>query len=230
VPIFQLDDTLGFPSVSLAEPDGLLAVGGDLSSERIIFAYKSGIFPWYSAGEPILWWSPQPRFVLFPEELKVSESMRRILKSGKFQVTFDKDFPLVIAKCRHVPRRHQKGTWITPEMLKAYRRLHEQGVAHSVEVWREDRLAGGLYGLSLGGLFFGESMFTEVSNASKAGFIELILALRGAGCALVDCQVHTRHLESLGARFISREDYLRILRDNTEQEMKMAWNRRPEVE
>ena len=213
MPVFRLSgDPLLFPSADLAEPGGLLCLGGNLSSERIIAAYRQGIFPWYSRGEPILWWSPDPRFVLFPEELKVSDSMRRLLKQGAFEITFDKAFRDVIHECRIRKRPGQKGTWITLEMQAAYCRLHEEGVAHSVEAWNGNRLAGGLYGLKMGKMFFGESMFYRESNASKACFMTLVEKLKQEGCRLIDCQVETKHLASLGARAIPRREYLKLLR------------------
>jgi leucyl/phenylalanyl-tRNA--protein transferase len=213
MPIYRLTDALRFPPVDRADPDGLLAVGGDLSIERLLLAYRSGIFPWYSEDDPILWWSPDPRFVLFPSRLKVSSSMQRVLKGGVFRVTLDQGFRAVMVRCGTVPRRGQSGTWITNEMLEAYTRLHEAGYAHSVEVWKGSVLAGGLYGVSLGRAFFGESMFTEVSNASKVGLITLVRRLEAAGFTLIDSQVYTRHLESLGAEEIPRSEYLGRLRE-----------------
>ncbi|TWI81041.1 leucyl/phenylalanyl-tRNA--protein transferase [Chitinophaga japonensis] len=191
----------------MAEPDGLLAMGGDLSPERLLLAYHSGIFPWYSE-PPILWWSPDPRFVLFPEELRVSSSMRQVLKKGIFRITINQRFEEVIAHCSRVPRPGQDGTWITSAMQQAYTQLHRQGYALSVECWQENRLVGGLYGIQLGRCFFGESMFSLVSNASKAAFISFIQA---GGLALVDCQVYTDHLASLGARFITRASFRELL-------------------
>jgi leucyl/phenylalanyl-tRNA--protein transferase len=206
--IFRLDDRLIFPDSALAEPDGLLAVGGDLSVERLLLAYQNGIFPWYSEDTPILWYSPHERFVLFPGELRVSSSMRRVLRSGKFKVTQDRSFEQVIGACSRVPRIGQDGTWITPEMQTAYITLHKLGHAHSIEVWQHDVLAGGLYGIAVGNVFCGESMFSQVSNTSKTALIHLC----SMGYALIDCQVHTDHLASMGARMISREEYTRILR------------------
>jgi leucyl/phenylalanyl-tRNA--protein transferase len=225
MPIFELEKELLFPPVRFAEKNGLLAVGGDLTLDRLVLAYKSGIFPWYNDTQPILWWSPHPRFVLYPERLKISESMRRIIKSGVFTVTYDTNFREVITRCKKAPRKNQPGTWITKEMLEAYVNLHEHGIAHSVEVWQDNKLAGGLYGVYLGKIFFGESMFTQVSNASKVGFIDLVVRLREAGCTLVDCQVHTKHLESLGAEFMPRAAYLKMLKENTEQEMQFCWTK-----
>lgn len=207
MPVFSLSKKILFPPAELADESGILAVGGDLSTERLLSAYSHGIFPWYSDGEPIIWWSPDPRFVLFPEELRVSRSMRQVLKRKTFSFTFDTSFAEVINRCG-APRKDQNGTWITDEMKDAYIRLHELGFAHSVEAWQDNELAGGLYGISLGNCFFGESMFTRVSNASKAAFIVLTRSLEGLGFPVIDCQVHTDHLESLGARFITREKFL----------------------
>jgi leucyl/phenylalanyl-tRNA--protein transferase len=208
MPVFSLTQQLIFPDVALAEPDGLLAAGGDLSVERLLLAYRSGIFPWYSH-RPILWWSPDPRFVLFPEELKISSSMRKVLRKGVFDITLNKDFEGVITQCSKTPRRGQQGTWITPEMREAYIELHKAGYAISIECWQQDKLVGGLYGVRLGKCFFGESMFSHVSNASKAAFITYV---SNAGVTLVDCQVYTDHLASLGARFITRAGFLEYLR------------------
>ncbi len=209
--IFMLTERMAFPPVELADDDGLLAVGGDLSVERLLLAYRSGIFPWYSEGEPLLWWSPDPRFVLFPDRLKISNSMSRILKSECFAVTVDRDFRAVIEQCRTVERVDQPGTWITPEMCEAYCLLHEEGSAHSVEVWQNNELVGGLYGISIGHAFFGESMFTKVSNASKAGLITLVQRLDQLGFTLVDCQIISTHLTSLGAEQVDRKEFLRLV-------------------
>lgn len=206
--IFQLDNRLIFPDPVLAEPDGLLAIGGDLSVERLLLAYENGIFPWYSDNEPILWYSPHERFVLFPQELKVSKSMRQILNTNKFQVTFNQDFSAVIRACASVPREGQSGTWITPEMENAYLKLHYQGKAHSVEVWQNGALAGGLYGIELARIFCGESMFSNVSNASK---VALITLCQQKNYELIDCQMHTEHLESLGAKMISGAEFQTFL-------------------
>jgi leucyl/phenylalanyl-tRNA--protein transferase len=209
--IFRLDERLLFPDPALAEPDGLLAVGGDLSQDRLILAYQSGIFPWYSDDTPILWYSPHERFVLFPAELRISKSMRQVLKSGKFTVTSDKAFDKVIEACSAVERKDQDGTWITSDMTEAYIRLHQEGKAHSFEVWEEGNLVGGLYGVTVGSVFCGESMFSLVSNASKVALITLCQA---APYKLIDCQVYTEHLTSMGARLISRKEYLDILQNN----------------
>jgi leucyl/phenylalanyl-tRNA---protein transferase len=213
MPIYALPDAHIFPPVSHAEEDGLLAVGGDLHPDRLLVAYSQGIFPWYSSGSPILWWSPDPRMVLFPEELKVSKSMQQVLRRDVFQITFDRDFPAVIQSCAKAPRPGQEGSgWLVQAMQEAYTELHRLGHAHSVEVWQAGTLVGGLYGVALGGVFCGESMFSHVSNASKAGFITLVEELRGRNFSLIDCQVHTAHLESLGAREIPRTQFLSLLR------------------
>ncbi len=212
MPVFRLSPELVFPDVNLAE-DGLLAVGGDLSMERLLLAYKSGIFPWYSEDEPILWWSPNPRFVLFPNELKVSKSMSQLLKRNIFKVTFNQCFEEVMRVCGEVPREGQDGTWINEDMVRAYVELHKNGYAHSVEVWEDDKLVGGLYGVLMGKVFFGESMFYKVSNASKYGFIVFVEKLKSLGIELIDCQVPTPHLASLGAQNIEREDFIALLRN-----------------
>ncbi|MCJ8210876.1 leucyl/phenylalanyl-tRNA--protein transferase [Mucilaginibacter sp. RS28] len=207
--IFRLDKRLLFPDPSLAEEDGLLAVGGDLSVERLLLAYQQGIFPWYGEETPILWYSPHERFVLFPDELKVSKSMRQVLNSGKFGVTTNQCFGDVLSTCAAVPREGQDGTWITEDMRRAYLKLHQEGYAHSYEVWQDGQLVGGLYGVAVGQVFCGESMFSKVSNASKTALITLC---QSGLYRLIDCQVHTAHLESMGARFISRDEYMGILK------------------
>jgi leucyl/phenylalanyl-tRNA---protein transferase len=207
MPIYELNKEIMFPPVRGAEPSGILAVGGDLSPERLLLAYRSGIFPWYSDDDPIIWWSPDPRFVLFPEELYVSRTMRQVLARKIFDITLDRDFRGVIRGCRE-PRKKERGTWITDEMMEAYIRLHDLGFAHSAEAWQDGELVGGLYGISLGGCFFGESMFTRASNASKAAFIALVKRLRDLGFIIIDSQVYTGHLETLGARHIPRAEYL----------------------
>lgn len=211
MPVFSLISQLVFPPPELAEPDGLLAVGGDLSSSRLLLAYSMGIFPWFNVGDPVLWWSPDPRCILEPEELHVSGSLAKALRRGHFTVTFDRCFSRVIAACAD-RRASGTGTWITPEMVAAYCRLHEMGFAHSVECWCEGELAGGLYGVNLGRCFFGESMFFRVSNASKVAFVTLVRTLRERGCELIDCQLPNPHLASLGARGIPRKEFLARLR------------------
>jgi leucyl/phenylalanyl-tRNA--protein transferase len=215
MPIFALSDDLAFPDPALAE-DGLLAVGGDLSSERLVLAYKNGIFPWYNPGDPILWWSPNPRFVLFPDELKVSKSMRPYFNQKKYRVTFDTVFEQVIDQCAKVKRPGQEdlGTWITDEMRTAYISLHHKGLVHSVEVWKDQELVGGLYGLAIGNIFFGESMFALAPNASKFGFIVLVKRLKDLGYKLIDCQQETTHLGSLGARAIDLSEFKMFLKGN----------------
>jgi leucyl/phenylalanyl-tRNA--protein transferase len=202
---------LAFPDVELAlrEPNGLLAVGGDLSPARLIEAYRNGIFPWYGEGEPILWWSPHPRMVLFPERLHVSRSLRKLLKQGRYNVTFDQDFASVIKQCAAL---REGGTWITQEMQHAYCKLHELGYAHSVECRRDDKLAGGLYGVALGRVFFGESMFSLEPNASKVALVRLAERLRQSGYRMIDCQVHSAHLQGMGAQDIPRAEFLRMLK------------------
>ncbi|SDN08264.1 leucyl/phenylalanyl-tRNA--protein transferase [Daejeonella rubra] len=207
--IFQLsEDELWFPEPELADEDGLLAIGGDLSAERLILAYQSGIFPWFSDDTPILWYAPHERFVLFPDQLKVSKTMRKLMNSDKFRITFDKAFPEVINACASISREDQEGTWITGDMQEAYINLFRLGLAHSVEVWENDQLVGGLYGIHINSVFCGESMFSKVSNASKAALIWLC---QNKSFTLIDCQVHTSHLESLGAGFISMSQYLAYL-------------------
>lgn len=200
-----------FPNVNDADEDGLLAIGGDLSEERLLLAYRSGVFPWYSADEPVLWWSPNPRFVLLPKKLKISKSMKKLLRDDAFTVTFNENFEAVIEQCSLVKRVGQEGTWINDEMKTAYINLHKKGFAKSVEVWQGTDLVGGLYGIDLGTVFCGESMFAHTSNASKFGFIKWVQHLATQDYKLIDCQVHTEHLESLGAELISRENFLTYL-------------------
>jgi leucyl/phenylalanyl-tRNA--protein transferase len=210
--IFRLTEHLLFPDPELAEPDGLLAIGGDLSIERLILAYDSGIFPWYSDDTPILWYSPHDRFVLFPDELNISSSMQRVINSHRFKVTFDTCFTAVIEACSAVERKDQDGTWITEDMKQAYIALHQKGNAHSIEVWQGDELVGGMYGVAVGDVFCGESMFSKVSNASK---IALITLIKTGKYKLLDCQVHTDHVESMGARMISRKEYIAMLQNSS---------------
>lgn len=209
--MYFLTKELYFPPVDEATPDGVLAVGGDLSIERLQLAYKSGIFPWFEDDEPILWWSPPERMVLFFEDLKVSKSMRNILNQNKFKVTFNTAFRDVITNCKKVIRKNQPGTWITNEMVEAYCKLHEIGIAKSIEVWQEDELVGGLYGIDLGHVFCGESMFSKVSNASKIAFIYLVKHLEKNNYRILDCQVYNDHLASLGCVEIDREDFMMVL-------------------
>lgn len=217
-----------FPDVehALQEPDGLLAVGGDLQPERLLYAYRNGIFPWYGPDQPILWWSPDPRLVLYPEQLHVSHSLAKILRQQRFSVTFDQAFDQVIQACA-APRPGQAGTWITPEMQAAYIEMHRLGHAHSVECWQQDRLVGGLYGLAMGRVFFGESMFSHMTDASKVGFVTLVRQLERWDYRLIDCQVHTGHLERLGARMIPRREFTRLLEKETWQSTNRAWTPDP---
>lgn len=211
MPVFALSDRLSFPPPHLAIKEGLLAVGGDLSVDRLLLAYRSGIFPWYSEGEPILWWSPDPRLVLYPDELRISRSLRKVIKRKLFHITFDQDFEAVITGCAEARRSYGEGTWITDEMKSAYIELHRMGYARSAEAWQDGKLVGGLYGVSMGRAFFGESMFSRVSNASKAAFVTLVETLRNNGFTLIDCQVKTDHLIRFGAREIPRKIFLEQL-------------------
>jgi leucyl/phenylalanyl-tRNA--protein transferase len=213
MPIFSLDKAPIFPPAHLAEPDGLLAIGGDLSLERLLVAYHSGIFPWYE-GEHILWWSPDPRFVLFPNELLVSKSMKQVIRRQPFRFSINEAFSEVITHCKKITRKDQDGTWISDEVRKAYINLFEHGHAQSAEAWLNGELVGGLYGVRLGDVFFGESMFSTASNASKFAFILFVQQLHREGVKIIDCQVYTEHLESLGARMIPRKEFLRILDQN----------------
>jgi len=208
MPVYQLSDDLIFPSPYLASKEGLLAIGGDLSPKRLLLAYSNGIFPWYSEGEPILWWSPDPRLVLYPAELNVSRSLKKVLKQDIFKVTLDRAFQDVIAECARVRQENHEGTWIVDDMVQAYCRLHESGFAHSFEVWHDNRLAGGLYGVSLGKCFFGESMFTRITNASKVAMVALVEHLQQLNFDFIDCQITTAHLTRFGAREVSRANYL----------------------
>jgi leucyl/phenylalanyl-tRNA---protein transferase len=212
MPLYALDKKLVFPPVHHAEPDGLLAIGGDLSVERLLLAYRNGIFPWYEE-EHILWWCPDPRFILLPEELKVSKSMKALLKKNEFDFTFDTAFAKVIRQCKTTARPGQDGTWITDEVEKAFCKLHELGYAQSAEVWKDGELVGGLYGIRMGKIFFGESMFSNMSNASKYAFIKYTDYLSEQGIELIDCQVYTEHLQSLGAKMIERKDFIKRLRE-----------------
>ncbi len=210
--VYLINENDDFPDVELAnsEPNGLLATGGDLSVERLLSAYQQGIFPWYSEGEPILWWSPDPRSVLYPHRLKVSRSLRKEIKKQPLQITFDQAFDQVITLCA-APRRQDPNTWITNEMKQAYLRLYDAGYAHSVEAWKEDTLVGGLYGVAIGKVFFGESMFTRVPNASKIAFVYLVRQLQQWGYHFIDCQIKSQHLDSLGATDIPRRQFIAAL-------------------
>ncbi len=213
--MYLISDVLYFPSVNEATSEGILAMGGDLSSERLLLAYKSGIFPWFNPGEPILWWAPSSRMVLFFEDLIISKSMRNILNRNVFKVTFNQDFKAVISNCRSIKRDGQSGTWISNEMIEAYCNLHKLGIAKSVEVWQNEELVGGLYGIDLGNVFCGESMFSKVSNASKVAFISLANKLKNDNYKVLDCQVYNEHLESLGCKEIDREDFMKILNEDS---------------
>lgn len=225
MPIFYLSNTdIDFPPPGFADETGLLAVGGDLSTGRLLKAYEMGIFPWFSEGEPYLWWSPDPRLVLFPHELKVSKSLKKLLRKNKFKVTFDLAFGDVIRNCAQVRHEKSEETWIVDEMVEAYERLHHEGYAHSVEAWLDDELAGGLYGVSLGKCFFGESMFARVSNASKIAFAHMVKRLEYLDFTMIDCQVTTAHLVSMGAREIPRQAFLEHLNKSlTHPTMRGPW-------
>ncbi len=207
-----LTKELVFPSAEFATEQGIVAVGGDLSPERLLLAYKNGIFPWFNDGEPIIWWSLDPRMVLFPSKLKISKSMRPYFNQAKYQVSYNQDFKAVIQACKHVNRVGQEGTWISDYMMAAYIRLHELGWAHSVEVWDRSELVGGLYGVRIGQVFCGESMFSRKSNASKFGFISLVKKLESEGVQMIDCQQETAHLRSLGAETIDKTEFLSLLK------------------
>ena len=213
--IFQLDENeLVFPHPSLADEDGLLAVGGDLRTERLLLAYENAIFPWYSEDTPILWYAPHDRFVLYPQRLKISKSMQQVLRSRKFRVSCDTAFDRVIQYCASVLRKDQDGTWIVDDMQQAYSKLHREGFAHSIEVWQGEELVGGLYGVQVGKVFCGESMFALVSNASK---VALIFLAQRFGLELIDCQIPSEHLERMGAETISQKEYLHILEQQENQ-------------
>jgi leucyl/phenylalanyl-tRNA--protein transferase len=208
-----LNDDLMFPPVEMADEDGVLAIGGDLSTDRLLLAYRSGIFPWYNKTEPIVWWSPNPRFVLFPEKLRVTKSMQTVLNNGRLRFTINRAFDKVIQNCKTIYRKEQDGTWISPAVQEAYTQLHKLGHAHSAEAWLDGELVGGLYGIKMGKVFFGESMFSKVSNASKFAFIKYVHQLQRENIALIDCQVYTAHLESLGAKMIDRKKFMDLLKE-----------------
>lgn len=221
---YFLNEKLIFPPADRADEQGILAIGGDLSPERLLLAYSLGIFPWFSEEDPIIWWSPNPRFVMYPTALNISKSMAQVLKKQHFQITFDTNFRGVITACQQVKREGQSGTWITDDMLEAYCHLHALGYAHSAEAWQEGQLVGGVYGVSLGRAFFGESMFTRVSNASKAAYITLVQKLQKNGFQLIDCQVYTEHLESLGAVNIPRNLFLeQVAKALAEDTLRGSW-------
>jgi len=212
VPVYQLGSQLAFPDPELAEEHGLLAIGGDLSPKRLLLAYQIGIFPWFNEGDPIYWWSPDPRFVLYPKEIKIRRSLRKVIRSDRFHITYDKAFEEVIWQCACSKRDGQPGTWITRDMMDAYVQLHRMGFAHSCEAWIGHQLAGGLYGISMGPFFFGESMFHRASNASQVALVALCERLQDA--VLIDCQVETPHFERMGARFIERAAFLQTLQEH----------------
>jgi len=212
MPIFELPKEHVFPPPELARGDGLLAVGGDLSTRRLILAYRQGIFPWYNPGEPILWWSPDPRLILEPSNLHVSRRLGRIIRQERLQVTLDRAFKEVIRACSETRMKKGEGTWLTPEMIEAYTELHCLGKAHSIETWQGDRLVGGLYGIAIGRVFFGESMFTKASDASKVAFVNLVRQLSEWDFAMIDCQVTTWHLLRFGAKEIPRSSFLERLK------------------
>jgi leucyl/phenylalanyl-tRNA--protein transferase len=223
VPVFRLDERLVFPPVELAD-EGLLAVGGDLRPERLLLAYSQGIFPWYGKNLPILWHSPDPRMVLFPDELVVNRSLKKAMRRKPYELRLDTAFGEVLRGCADVPRPGQNGTWLIPDMVAAYTRMHELGFAHSAEAWRGDELVGGLYGMSLGGCFYGESMFARAPDASKIVFVALVRQLVAWGMSIIDCQVHTEHLERFGAREIPRSEFLQHLHAALEQPTRRgAW-------
>lgn len=215
MPVYLLNEQLVFPDPAESEPDGLLALGGDLSEARLLLAYEKGIFPWYNPGDPILWWSPDPRAVIFPQSINVSKSMRNVLNRGDYELRYDHAFLQLMTRCME-KREEEGGTWISEEIIAAYSRLHEMGLAHSVEVWKEGQLVGGLYGTSLGGCFFGESMFSDVPNASKIALIHLARKLNELGFSMIDCQIYTEHLGSLGAVQLDRKTFLEKLKKSLE--------------
>lgn len=229
MPVYRLSDQLAFPPPHLATEEGLLAVGGDLCPERLVLAYRNGIFPWYNEGDPILWWSPEPRVVMPLDGFHISRSLRKLLRQKRFEISYNRDFEAVIRACATIERSRQRGTWITPEMERAYVALHELGHAHSAECWHEGKLVGGVYGVAIGGCFFGESMFSAVSNASKVTLATLVEDLAAWGYSLFDCQVANRHLASLGAREIPRHVFLRRLKKGLDREpARYAWTPRAE--
>ena len=214
MPVFLLTDKIAFPPPHLASSEGLLAVGGDISQERLLLAYRMGIFPWFSDDEPILWWSPDPRLVLYPREIKISKTLKKIMKKGLFKVTMDSAFVQVINQCAKIRLQNNQGTWIVEDMIDAYSKLHESGFAHSVETWYHEELAGGLYGVSLGKCFFGESMFTRISNASNVALVKLVEYLNTLSFDMIDCQLTTEHLLRFGAKEIPRVSFLNQLEES----------------
>jgi leucyl/phenylalanyl-tRNA--protein transferase len=225
-PIWLKQDDLSFPDPenALKEPNGLLALGGDLSLERLLAAYKLGIFPWYETDQPILWWSPNPRMVLYPDELHISKSLEKVINKGLFKVTFNQNFSAIIQACSNQRSKNRNGTWITDEMQQAYLNLHKAGWAHSLEVWEENELVGGLYGIAVDKIFFGESMFTTQDNASKVAFVHLVQRLKALDFKLIDCQVSSEHLSSLGAKEIKRKKFIQHLSDGIGLDLKTEFS------
>lgn len=217
MPIYLLNEKISFPPVDGAE-DGIVAVGGDLSPERLLLAYRLGIFPWFNEDDPIIWHSPEERFILFLDDLHISKSMRRVLNSNKFKITFDTDFAFIIQQCAQIKRKDENGTWITNDMIEAYTELHELGFAHSVEVWQDDNIVGGLYGVSVGKCFFAESMFHIATNASKFAIIKLVELLKHKNFHFIDAQVYTEHVSTLGAKELPRDQFMRLLQDGLQHE------------
>lgn len=212
-----------FPNPEVCPADAPAAFGGSLSPKRLETAYKLGFFPWFNPGEPILWWHPDPRMVLFPSELKIAKSMKPLLNQNFFEVTINQNFVEVMEACGNIYRPGQSGTWISDEVIEAYAALHKSGHAHSIEVWKNNQLVGGLYGVQLGQIFFGESMFSRMSNASKFGFIKFVKWFEKSGGSIVDCQIYTAHLHSLGARLVSRSDFLKHLKASTQNSLRLDW-------
>ncbi|MBN1931312.1 MAG: leucyl/phenylalanyl-tRNA--protein transferase [Desulfobacterales bacterium] len=225
MPVFVLSEKLVFPPPRLARKDGLLAIGGDLSRQRLLLAYRLGIFPWFAENEPIMWWSPNPRLVLYPDQIKISKSLRKTIKKGKFDITMDLAFSQVIDSCAQIRIQKNEETWIVEDMIRAYCQLHDSGFAHSVEAWYEGKLVGGLYGVALGRCFFGESMFTRMSNASKVAFCALVKYLKALSFNMIDCQVTTAHLIRFGAREIPRNQFLKQLAESLEASTPIFCNR-----
>jgi leucyl/phenylalanyl-tRNA---protein transferase len=221
MPFFRLSNDLVFPPAELARPDGLLCVGGDLSPERLVLAYENGIFPWFSENDPLLWWSPDPRLLLFPDQIHISRSLGKTIKKKLFTIRVDTAFEQTILLCSSLRKKEKNGTWLVDDMIAAYITLHKKGVAHSIETWRDDKLVGGLYGISLGKSFFGESMFSLENNASKIALVALATHLKNHGFHLIDCQVSSDHLIQMGARQISRQSFLKMIKTSVKQAPKM---------
>ncbi len=230
MPLFRLSEKIEFPPAWFARSDGLLCIGGDLSYQRLLLAYKRGIFPWFSRKEPILWWSPDPRMVIFPQEIHISKNLNKVLKKGVFVTTINQAFEQVIHACACPRGPDNDGTWLIDEMIHAYTELHYRGVAHSVETWKNDHLVGGLYGICLGGVFFGESMFSRIDNASKVALAALAAHLKKAGADVIDCQIATNHLASMGGVEISRARFLKIIDESVKRtDMTDIWHHQLEI-